>query len=354
MKSFTIFLSDGSIREVESETPTPTGREVLLRTTFSGVCHSDIHAREGHFDMGSRGKLSLAARGGVDKIVMGHEVVGEVIAVGPEVTDRTVGEQVLVYPWLGCGECINCQRDAENSCATPRSIGVQLPGGYASHVLVPHEKYTLDIQGLDPAWAATLACSGVTSYSAINKILPLPADAPVAVIGAGGVGLSAIAILAAMGHKNTIALDLNPANLALAKDNGATTTLQIDTGSTAKSVLQELGVKPAAIIDFVNNSQTATIGFDWLAKGGAMIQVGLFGGELVIPTALLAMKMATIRGSFVGNLVELRELVELAKSGQLPRTAVGTGELSLEDVIGTLDALESRKISGRVVLAAAN
>lgn len=352
MRSFTAFISDRSIREVESETPVPTGKEVLLRTTHSGVCHSDIHARDGHFDLGSRGKLPLASRGMGDSLVMGHEVVGEVIAVGSEVADRAVGERVLVYPWLGCGECVQCRRDAENSCATPRSIGVQLPGGYADHVLVPHEKYTLDIDGLDPAWAATLACSGVTSYSAINKILPLPADAPVAVIGAGGVGLSAIAILAALGHKNTIALDLNPANLTLAAENGATRTLQITTDSTAESVRKELGVKPEAIIDFVNNSQTATIGFDWLTKGGTMIQVGLFGGELVVPTTLLAMKMATIRGSFVGNLVELRALVELAKSGQLPRTAVGSGVLDADGVRDTLDALENRQISGRVVLEA--
>ncbi|MER8027011.1 zinc-binding dehydrogenase [Glutamicibacter protophormiae] len=173
-----------------------------------------------------------------------------------------------------------------------------------------------------------------------------------AIIGAGGVGLSAIAILAALGHQNTIALDLNPANLALAAENGATRTLQITTDSTAESVRKELGIKPEAIIDFVNNSQTATIGFDWLTKGGTMIQVGLFGGELVVPTTLLALKMATIRSSFVGNLVELRALVELAKSGQLPRTAVGSGVLDADGVRDTLDALENRQISGRVVLEA--
>lgn len=354
MRSFTAFIADQSIREVESATPSPTGKEVLLRTTHSGVCHSDIHARQGHFDLGSRGKLSLAARGMGDSIVMGHEIVGEVVAVGGDVLDRKVGDRVLVYPWLGCGKCPRCLDDRENACTTPRSIGGQLPGGYADHVLVPNEKYLLDIDGLDPSWAATLACSGVTSYSAINKVLPLPPEAPIAVIGAGGVGLNAIAILTALGHRNTIALDLNTANLELAAAAGATTTFLMDLETTSATVVDALGLCPEAIIDFVNNSQTSTLGFDWIVKGGTMVQVGLFGGELIIPTTLLAMKMATVRGSFVGNLQDLTKLVELAKSGQLPKAPVHSGPLSEEGVRDALDALEARRVSGRVVLVSNN
>lgn len=354
MRSFTAFASDRSIREVDSETPIPTGKEVLLRTTHSGVCHSDIHARDGYFDLGSRGKLSLASRGVAENVVMGHEVVGEVLAIGEDVTDRKVGDRVLVYPWLGCGECVPCVSGSENACGSPRSIGIQLPGGYADHVLVPNEKYLLDIDGLDPAWAATLACSGVTSFSAINKILPLPPEAPVAIIGVGGVGLSAVAILKALGHKNIIALDLNTANLALATEAGATQTFQIDAESSASTIGKSLDARPAGIIDFVNNSQTATIGFDWLNKGGKMVQVGLFGGELVIPTAMISMKMATIQGSFVGNLGELHQLVELAKSGQLPHSTPHSGILSADGVRDALDALENRLVSGRVVLESKN
>ncbi|WP_258142408.1 alcohol dehydrogenase [Arthrobacter sp. MYb227] len=354
MRSFTAFAADRTIREIDSETPVPTGKEVLLRTTHSGVCHSDIHARDGYFDLGSRGKLSLASRGMGESFVMGHEVVGEVLAVGAEVTDRKIGDRVLLYPWLGCTECVQCVNGAENACGAPRSIGIQLPGGYADHVLVPHEKYLLDIEGLDPAWAATLACSGVTSFSAINKILPLPPEAPVAIIGAGGVGLSAVAILKALGHKNIIAIDLNPANLALATDAGATQTLQIDAESSAATIGKSLNARPAGIIDFVNNSQTAAIGFDWLNKGGIMVQVGLFGGELVIPTAMISMKMITIQGSFVGNLGELHQLVELAKSGQIPRSTPHSGSLSADGVRDALDALENRLISGRVVLESSN
>lgn len=354
MKSFTAFTADQSIREVESETPSPAGKEVLLRITHSGVCHSDIHARQGHFDLGSRGKMSLAARGMGESIVMGHEIVGEVVAVGEEVVDKKVGDRMLVYPWLGCGECTRCQDGRENACTRSRTIGGQLPGGYADHVLVPDEKYLLDIDGLDPSWAATLACSGVTSFSAINKVLPLPPEAPIAVIGAGGVGLSAIAILTAMGHRNTIALDLNTANLELAAAAGATHTYLMDSESSRATVVDALGFSPDAIIDFVNNSQTSTLGFDWIVKGGIMVQVGLFGGELVVPTTLLAMKMTTLRGSFVGNLGELTELVELAKSGQLPQASVSFGPLSEDGVRNALDALEARLVSGRVVLVANN
>lgn len=352
MKSFASFVADRSIREMESETPVPTGKQVLIRTTHSGVCHSDVHGRDGYVDLGSRGKLEFAAAANENGQVMGHEVVGEVVAVGPDVSDRQLGERVLVYPWIGCGECFACLDDAENACRTPRGIGTQQPGGYADHVLIPDEKYTLEIEGLDPAWAATLACSGVTSFSAVNKVLPLPSEEPVAVIGVGGVGQSAVTILSFMGHKNIIALDLSPANLELAANNGATQTLQIATDSTAKTIREELGIAPAAVIDFVNNTQTAAIGFDWLAKGGTMVQVGLFGGEMVVPTALLAMKMLTIRGSYVGNLKELRALIDIAKSGQLPPAAVHSGVLDAQGVLEALDALEERRVAGRVVLEA--
>lgn len=350
MRSFTAFTADQSIREVESETPVPAGKEVLLRTTHSGVCHSDIHARQGYFDLGSRGKLTLASRGLGESMVMGHEIVGDVQAVGPDVVGAKIGDRRLVYPWLGCGNCTQCEAGKENSCSDSRNIGAQLPGGYADHVLVPDEKYLLDIGGLEPAWAATLACSGVTSFSAINKVLPLPSSAPVAVIGVGGVGLSAVAILKALGHENTIALDLNDSNLELASAAGARQTFRTDPESTSATVLEALNLRPEAIIDFVNNSQTAILGFDWVAKGGTMVQVGLFGGELVVPTAMIAMKSASIRGSYVGNLGELTNLLELAKAGQVPRSSVHSGPLSADGVRDALDALEARRVSGRIVL----
>lgn len=105
-----------------------------------------------------------------------------------------------------------------------------------------------------------------------------------------------------------------------------------------------------AVIDFVNNEQAASSAFDMLPKGGRMGQVGLFGGEVTIPTALLALKMLTIEGSFVGTLPELHEVVELAKRGGVPRISITDASLDLVGVTTSLDRLTAGGVTGRIEL----
>jgi D-arabinose 1-dehydrogenase-like Zn-dependent alcohol dehydrogenase len=198
-----------------------------------------------------------------------------------------------------------------------------------------------------------MACSGLTAYSAARKVLPLPADAPVVVIGVGGVGLTAVATLNALGHRAVCAVDTSAANLAAAQELGASHTVTADADDVAAKLVATTGGPVAAVIDFVNNDRTAPVAFEALAKGGQMVQVGLFGGELTIPTALLALKMITIQGSFVGTLPELHEVVALAKRGDIPRIPVREASLDLAGVTGSLDQLAAGGVTGRIVLKGA-
>ena len=296
-------------------TPTPEGTEVLLKVIRSGVCHTDTHLRAGYYDLGRRGHMRLTDRGVPYPLVMGHEVVGVVEAAGPDASGVEAGSTAGVpLARLRRVRCVSGR--AENACPRGRNIGVARPGGYADHLVVPHSRYLIDIDGLDPSWAATMACSGLTAYSAASKVLPLPTDAPVVVIGVGGVGLTAVATLSALGHKAICAVDMSEANLAAAHELGASVTVTADAQDLSGKVLAATGGPVDAVIDFVNNDQTASAAFDMLAKGGRMVQVGLFGGEVTIPTALLALKMLTIEGSFVGTLSELHEVVELASRAE--------------------------------------
>ncbi len=354
MRAFAI--SEGGnpeLSELDLPTPTPQGTEILLRVVRSGVCHTDTHLRAGYYDLGRRGHMRLTDRGIPYPLVMGHEVVGVVEAVGPDTSDVEVGSTRLVYPWIGCGECAACQAGRENACARGRNIGVARPGGYADHLVVPHERYLIDIDGLDPSWAATMACSGLTAYSAASKVLPLPSDAPVVVIGVGGVGLTAVATLSALGHRAICAVDMSEANLAAARRLGASVTVTADAEDLSGKVIAATGGPVHAVIDFVNNDQTASAAFDMLVKGGRMVQVGLFGGEVTIPTALLALKMIAIEGSFVGTLSELHEVVALAKQGSVPRIPVIDADLDLAGVTDSLDRLTAGGVTGRIVLKGA-
>ena len=157
MKSFQVVEFNAPLKEVDQETPQPTGTQVLIKVKAAGVCHSDLHIWEGGYDLGhGRKPLSLKERGVSLPRTMGHETVGEVVAFGPDATaadkgDLKVGDTALVYPWLGCGKCATCVGGDENMCVVkPNSLGVYCDGGYADHMTVPNPKYLLNLRGLDP------------------------------------------------------------------------------------------------------------------------------------------------------------------------------------------------------------
>ena len=120
-------------------------------------------------------------------VTPGHEIAGTVSKIGPDVQGFKPGDQVLVYPWLGCDSCKTCLEGSENLCETPRSIGLFQDGGYAESVKVPSYKYLADISGLDHDSATSLACSGLTGFTAVKKA---NANSPefIVIIGAGGLG----------------------------------------------------------------------------------------------------------------------------------------------------------------------
>ena len=140
MKSYKVVEFGQPLQKVEAPNPSPKGTEVLVRITAAGVCHSDVHLWEGFFDMGGGNKYSTAKTMNPPR-TMGHEIVGEVVALGPDAKGAKVGDKAVVYPWIGCGKCWYCEKGTENLCPTPHALGVNEDGGYADHVLVPHAKY---------------------------------------------------------------------------------------------------------------------------------------------------------------------------------------------------------------------
>lgn len=352
MHAFAVLPDDTTIHDLEIPTPSPEGRQVLLKVMRAGVCHTDTHLRDGGYDLGSRGLMSMKDRGIQYPMVLGHEVVGVVDQVGDDVASVRAGDVRLIYPWIGCGECRQCREGHDNRCAAGQNLGVARHGGYADYILVPDEKYLVDIDGIDPSWAATLACSGLTAHSAVDKVLPLEPDEPVVIFGAGGLGLTAIAILRARGHRNICTVDVAERNLSLAREMGASSTVLSGPGIGAEDIRRAAGGPASAVVDFVNNGVTAASAFDVLAKAGSMIQVGLFGGEVTIPTAMLALRMIRIEGSFVGTLAQLQDLVRIAQSGELPNIPVVERALSAAEVSRALDDLTAGGIVGRIVLTA--
>ncbi len=349
MRAWAVVENGAPLQEIELPTPEPKGTEVLLETTYCGVCHSDLHIWEGYYDIGGGKKMSLKDRGVVLPLAMGHEIVGRVVKLGPEAEGVKPGDIRIVYPWLGCGECRFCRADEDNMCLTPRSLGVYQNGGYGTHVLAPHPRHLVDPGGLDPAVAATYACSGITVYSAINKLMPMEPDEAIVLIGAGGLGLNAIEILKAMGHRKIVVVDVNPEKLAAAKKAGASDTVEA-TGEVRQRILEVCNGPVLGIIDLVNGTTTARFALDALRKGGKLVQVGLFGGELMLSLPLMAIRALTVQGSYVGTVKDLRALVALAQKGDLKPLPVST--VPQAQANDALMRLRDGKITGRVVLKA--
>ena len=339
MHSYSVTTWNAALERQERPTPVPTGTEVLLAVDAAGVCHSDLHICEGHYDLGGGKRARMADRGVTLPLAMGHEVAGTVVATGPDAQDLAIGSKRLVYPWIGCGVCETCRRGEEPYCLTPRFVGIFRDGGYASHVVVPDPRYLLDYGDMPPEIAAPYACSGLTTFSALSKIDPaILRNEEIVLIGAGGLGLMCLTLLAAMGARGAIVVDVDADKRAAALRLGALAAVD--------------GSEPLpgtrAVIDLVGSPDTVRLGLASLKKGGKLVLVGLIGGELTIPLPPIASRAITIQGSYVGTLAELRDLMELVRSRPVVR--VPTTRRPLDDANAVLDELRAGKVVGRAVL----
>jgi propanol-preferring alcohol dehydrogenase len=348
MLSYDVCECGAPLQRVERATPTPVGAEVVLRVIAAGVCHSDLHIWDGYYDIGGGQKLKLQDRGVKLPLTMGHENVGEVVAVGPDAKGVSIGDVRLIHPWMGCGECVVCRRGEENLCTKPCSVGIHRGGGFATHLMVPHPRYLFDIGGLSPERAAPLACSGVTAYGALKKVSDTLAVEPVVMIGAGGVGLMALALHKKMGGKSAIMVDIDPAKREAALKAGAAHVIDGAAKDAADQIRAATGGGAWAVIDFVGAGPTVKLGVDTTIKGGKVIVVGLYGGDVVIPTPFFPMKALTVQGSYVGSLPEIAELLDLVNRKGAPDVPVATRPL--DQVNAALNDLRAGKVIGRVVV----
>lgn len=349
MKAWAIVEANAPLEEIELPTPVPKGSEVLIEVTHCGVCHSDLHFWKGEYDMGGGKVMKLSERGVTLPRAPGHEVAGRVVAQGPDATGMEPGRIYVVYPWLGCGHCEECAAGQDNMCSAQHSIGIIENGGFATHVLVPHPRYLVDIGAVEPALAATYACSGIAVYSAVRKVLPLGAKRPVVLIGAGGLGLTAIAMLKALGHETIISVDLDPLKRAAAMEAGATATIDGAGDALVDRIIEVAGGPVPAVIDFVNSSATAAAGLAALGKGGRLILVGVAGGEVTLSLAGMVFRSNAVVASLNGSPQDLREVMALANSGKLLPTPITT--CPRRDANAALNALKSGNVIGRLVLA---
>ncbi len=347
MKRQSMLAYGEPLAETQAEVPQPSGTEVVIKISHCGVCHSDLHMQDGHFELGGGNKLDIRA-GRELPFTLGHEIAGSVESAGPDAVGVSPGERYAVYPWIGCGTCNLCARGDEHLCSTTNHLGITVDGGFATHVLVPHPRYLLSAEGLDVSLAGSYMCSGLTAYSALKKATAQSGDGPRMIIGLGGVGMMGLQFARAIFDTEILAADLDPAKREMALELGADHVFDPSEEGVRKSVFKASGGGVAGAIDFVGSESSLGFAQSIARKGGTVVVAGLLGGGFSMPVPMFPLRALSIIGNFVGSLQEAHEMLDLVRAGKVAPIPV---ELrALDQANASLDDLRNGKVVGRVVL----
>ena len=347
MKSQSLVEYAEPLVETEAEEMVPQGTEVLVRVSHCGVCHSDVHLQDGYFELGDDRRLDVRS-GRELPFTLGHEIAGEVASAGPEVTGLRAGESYVIYPWIGCGNCGFCANGEEHLCQSPRALGIDVDGGYATHVLVPHPRYLLSAEGIDPEIAGSYMCSGLTAYSALKKVVAHGRSGALMIIGAGGVGLMCLQFAKAMFETDVLVADINPAKREAALELGASAVFDPGDREARRAIMKATGGGVVAAIDFAGTESSLDFAQRVAGKGGLVVVVGLMGGKFSLPGPMFAFRALTVTGGFAGSIEEAREMLDLVRSGAV--TPIPVELRPLGEANRSLDDLRASNVVGRIVL----
>jgi alcohol dehydrogenase len=331
MRSMTVPEAGGSLQMTEQELPVPGPREVLLRVTACGVCHSDSVTVEGLMPI-------------TYPRVPGHEVIGTVEAIGPDVRGWRVGTRAGVG-WFGgaCGYCARCRRGDAFACETVTAVtGVTRDGGYATHMLADISALALVPDELDAIESAPLLCAGITTFNALRNCGAGPDDL-VVIHGVGGLGHLGIQFAALQGF-HTVAVNRGRDKEQLARQLGAHDYIDSEDGDPAAALRAMGGAK--AILATVTSSEAMQAIVGGLGPNGTMMIIGAVPTLTVDPFELL-IKRAAVKGWYSGTAVDSEDTMLFSA-----RNAIRSmNEIyPFEEAQAAYDRMMSGKARFRVVL----
>ena len=335
----------------------PGRREVLIRTAATGLCHSDLHIIEGKYP-------------GPVPAVLGHECSGVVEAVGEDVSYVRPGDHVITCLSVFCGHCEFCLSGHMSICNTPE---IRFPpgpskrldwrgkplnqilnlSGFAEQMLV-HEHALVKITPEMPLdRAALIGCAVMTGYGAVVHTAKVEPGSTVAVMGCGGIGLAAVNAAQIAGAARIIAIDMDAGKLALAREFGATDTLDASLGDVAKRVIEMTGGGVPYSFECIGLKQTAEDCFAMLRPGGTATVIGMLPyGTKIELNGLDLLRERRIQGSLMGSnrfRTDMPRLIQFYQQGRLHLDRMISGHIKLEQINEGFAAMKKGGLARHVI-----
>lgn len=307
--------------------------EARLKMICCGVCHTDIHVKDGDF-------------GDKTGRILGHEGIGEVVEVAPDVTTLKIGDRASVaWFYRGCGHCEYCTSGRETLCRSVLNAGYTADGGMAEECIVTADYSVKVPDGLESAPASSITCAGVTCYKAIKEAMVRPGQW-LAIYGMGGLGNLALQYAKNVFGLHVVAVDVNDAQLDFAKECGADICINPTKEDAAEVMQEKIGGAHGAVVTAVARSAFNSAVY-CLRAGGCLSAVGLPSEDMDLNIPRLVLDGIKVVGSLVGTRQDLAEAFAFGAEGKVvPKTQ----PRKLEEINDIFDEMLSGKIMGRMVI----
>lgn len=324
---------DGTVEIVERDIPEIKNGEALVEVEYCGVCHTDLHVAAGDY-------------GKKPGRILGHEGIGIVKSIAPDVTNLKVGDRVsIAWMFESCGSCEYCTTGRETLCRSVKNAGYTVDGGMATHCVVTADYAVKVPDGLDPAQASSITCAGVTTYKGI-KVSGVRAGQWIAIYGAGGLGNLAVQYAKKVFGARVIAIDINDDKLAFAKEVGADLTINPLKEDSVQVIQEKVGGAHAAVVTAVSKV-AFNAAVNCVRAGGRVVAIGLPPETMDHSIPRIVLDGIEIVGSLVGTRQDLAEAFQFGAEGlvvplvQLRR---------LDEANDIFQEMRDGKIQGRMVI----
>ncbi|HEL1968406.1 TPA: alcohol dehydrogenase AdhP [Streptococcus suis] len=335
MKAVVVNPESTGVVVVEKELRPLEAGEALVQIEYCGVCHTDLHVAQGDF-------------GKVPGRVLGHEGIGIVTEIAPDVTSLKVGDRVSVaWFFQGCGMCEYCTTGRETLCRTVKNAGYSVDGGMAEQCIVTADYAVKVPEGLDPAQASSITCAGVTCYKAIKEAHLEPGQW-IAIYGAGGLGNLAVQYAKKVFNAHVIAVDINNDKLELAKEVGADVIINgLEVEDVPGYIKEVTGGGAHSTVVTAVSKVAFNQAIDSVRAGGYVVAVGLPSEYMDLSIVKTVLDGIKVVGSLVGTRKDLEEAFHFGAMGLVVPVVQ---KRPVEDAEAVFDEMAAGTIQGRMVL----